>query len=95
MVPYLFTDGACDPQTRAVEVGGILCDEVGSKVSAYGQSVPGSLMEELFQNWWANLISGLQSEVLPVLLAFRAWGRLLVSTQIAAHIHTDAARCAL
>ena len=29
-------------------MGGILYDKVGSKVSAYGQSVPGWLMEELF-----------------------------------------------
>ena len=89
---YLFTDGECDAKAGTGGVGGILYDEDGKLVEAFGAPVPSHLMQDLLRTS-ANPIYEL--EILPVLLAYRLWYRLLANAQVVCYLDNDAARYAL
>ena len=80
---------ACAPETRTGGVGAILYNENGARLAAFEPAVPTWLMEELFLSS-ANAIYEL--EIFPVLLAFRAWGRVLAFAQTAAYLENGAAK---
>ena len=87
---YLFTDGAFENGSGGV--GAILYDEAGSAVGAFGSTVPRALMDKMLSSS-KNPIYEL--ELLPVLQAFRAWGKVLRQGQIVAYLDNESAKSAL
>ena len=89
----VFTDGACEgPEGSKVgSIGGVLVNPDGNIVSFFGGIVPADIMD-LFMQDSKNLIYEL--EVLPVLVASRAWGKRLASFQVCWYLDNEAARSA-
>ena len=88
---FVFTDGACSPETMSGSIGGILVSPSGVCVKYFGASMPSEFMKELFSRS-KNPIHEL--EVLPVALAAELWGSVYAKAQVVYYIDNESARMA-
>ena len=87
----VFSDGACEPETRSGSIGGIIFDPQGNCRHYFGESVPDYVMDALLAKS-QNPIHEL--EILPVLLAAELWGHLYHGAQVVYYIDNESARMA-
>ena len=87
----IFTDGACNLERREGSVGGLLLDPCGCCQAFFSSSVPDDVMTE-FMTDSQNPIHEL--EVLPVLIAAKAWGKRYEGALIVYYIDNESARMA-
>ena len=88
---YVFTDGACEPETRSGSVGGVLYSPSGECLKYFGGSVPSFIMQDLLSRS-QNPIHEL--EILPVVIAATLWGSLFSNPQVVYYIDNESARLA-
>ena len=88
----IFTDGACDPEEGTGGVGGVLVNASGLACEFFGEAVPASLMQKLF-NSSENPIFEL--ELIPLLICLKLWASHLKGSQVVFYLDNDGARHSL
>ena len=87
---FLFTDGAFENGVGSV--GAVYFGSDGIPLGSFGSKVPSSFMRQVLA-YSSNPIYEL--ELLPVLLALRAWGEVFRSGQLVCYVDNEAAKAAL
>ena len=88
----IFTDGACEGKDRNGSVGGVLIGLNGHPISFFSEVVPEPLMNVLLRDSKNPIF---ELELLPVLLAYKLWGRWCRSAQAIFYIDNEGARHAI
>ncbi|CAE7396726.1 dnajb6-b, partial [Symbiodinium microadriaticum] len=88
----IFTDGACEGKDRKGSVGGVLIGLNGHPISFFSEVVPKPLMNVLLRDSKNPIF---ELELLPVLLAYKLWGRWCKSAQAIFYIDNEGARHAI
>ena len=90
---FVFTDGAYEPGSDTPgTIGGLLVDQWGQTREFFGMALPAPLLEQ-FLEYSKHPIYEL--ELLPVLVAIRAWAQLLLHTHVVFYLDNTAAHSAL
>ena len=88
----IFTDGAFEPDSsHPATVGGVLICPGGSVMQCFGESLHGTLVDELLSQSQHPIY---ELEVLPLLLALQTWGPLISGSPVVFFLDNDAARAA-
>ena len=88
----IFTDGACEGAEQKGSVGGVLIGLNGHPISFFSEVVPKPLMNVLLRDSKNPIF---ELELLPVLLAYKLWGRWCKSAQAIFYIDNEGARHAI
>ena len=88
---FVYTDGACNQESREGSVGGVIYNPQGSCLEFFGEAVPKAVVDDLFSRS-KNPIHEL--ELLPVLIAAETWGHMFACSQVVYFIDNESARMA-